>query len=83
MEGAEPLSAAATPFGRYQNFAREICMLKFAIICLVISLVAGALGFTNVSVIAKRIAITLFVLFFLAFLALIGIAVMVGEAIFR
>jgi uncharacterized membrane protein YtjA (UPF0391 family) len=58
-------------------------MLKFAIICLVISLVAGALGFTNGSVIAKRIAITLFVLFFLAFLALIGIAVMVGEALFR
>ena len=58
-------------------------MLKFAIICLVISLVAGALGFTNVSQIAKRIAITLFVLFFLAFLAFVGIAVMVGEALFR
>ncbi|HEY0568863.1 MAG TPA: DUF1328 family protein [Xanthobacteraceae bacterium] len=58
-------------------------MLKFALVCLVISLVAGALGFTNVSRIAKRISIALFVLFFLAFLALIGFAVMVGEAIFR
>ena len=58
-------------------------MLKFAIVCLIISLVAGALGFTNVSRIAKRVAITLFVLFFLAFLAFIGIAIMVGEAIFR
>lgn len=58
-------------------------MLKFAIICLVISLVAGALGFTNISRIAKRIAIALFVVFFLFFLAILGIAVMLGEAILR
>jgi uncharacterized membrane protein YtjA (UPF0391 family) len=58
-------------------------MLKFAIACLVISLVAGALGFTNVSRIAKRIAIALFVIFFLLFIGLIWIAVQVGEAVLR
>jgi uncharacterized membrane protein YtjA (UPF0391 family) len=58
-------------------------MLKFAIACLVISLIAGALGFTNVSRIAKRIAIALFVIFFLLFIALIWVAVQVGEAVLR
>jgi hypothetical protein len=41
------------------------------------------LGFTNVSRIAKRIAIALFVIFFLLFIALIWIAVQVGEAVLR
>ncbi len=56
-------------------------MLKYAIIFLIISLVAGALGLTNVSVVAKRISFVFFALFFLAFLALIGFAYVVGQAI--
>jgi len=56
-------------------------MLKYAIVFLIISLVAGALGPTNVSGIAKRISLILFALFFLAFLALPTFAFLVGEAI--
>jgi uncharacterized membrane protein YtjA (UPF0391 family) len=35
-------------------------MFKYAVIFLIISLIAGALGFTNASVIAKRISLVLF-----------------------
>lgn len=56
-------------------------MLKWAVLFLILSIVAGAIGFTNVSVIAKRIAIFLFALLFLGFLALLAFAWIVGEAI--
>jgi uncharacterized membrane protein YtjA (UPF0391 family) len=56
-------------------------MLKFAILFLILSIVAGAIGFTNISVIAKRIAMVLFALLFLAFLALLAFAWVIGEAI--
>jgi uncharacterized membrane protein YtjA (UPF0391 family) len=55
-------------------------MLRWAIIFLIISLLAGALGLTNVSQLAKRISLVLFALFLLAFLALVGFAYLVGEA---
>ncbi|EJW13397.1 hypothetical protein A33M_3817 [Rhodovulum sp. PH10] len=55
-------------------------MLKFAIIALVISLIAGAVGLTNVSRIAKQVALGVFVLFFLGFLALLGFAYLLGAA---
>jgi uncharacterized membrane protein YtjA (UPF0391 family) len=55
-------------------------MLRWAIVFLIISLLAGALGLTNVSQLAKRISLVLFALFLLAFLALIGFAYLVGEA---
>jgi uncharacterized membrane protein YtjA (UPF0391 family) len=58
-------------------------MLKFAIIFLVISLIAGALGLTNVSVTAKRISMVLFALFFLLAAAVFGIVVLIGEAVVR
>jgi len=56
-------------------------MFKYAIIFLIISLIAGAFGMTHISTIARRISIVLFVFFFLAFLALLGIAYLVGSAI--
>ena len=56
-------------------------MLKFAILFLILSIVAGAIGFTSVSVIAKRIAMILFALLFLGFLALLAFAWVIGEAI--
>jgi uncharacterized membrane protein YtjA (UPF0391 family) len=40
-------------------------MLKFAIVSLVVSLIAGTIGMTNTSAILRRIAIILFALFFL------------------
>ncbi len=56
-------------------------MFKFAVISLIISLVAGAAGLTNISLVAKRISMVLFAIFFLGFLALLGFAYLIGEAL--
>jgi uncharacterized membrane protein YtjA (UPF0391 family) len=56
-------------------------MLKWAIFFLVLSLVAGAVGLTSVSAIAKRISMVLFALLFLAFLGLLLFAWMISAAI--
>ena len=56
-------------------------MLRYAIIFLIISLIAGALGLVNVSTVARRIAMVLFALFFLIAAALFGIVVLVGESV--
>jgi uncharacterized membrane protein YtjA (UPF0391 family) len=56
-------------------------MFRWAVICLVISLIAGGLGLTGVSVFAKRLSLILFALFFLGFLALIGFAYLVSSAV--
>ncbi len=49
-------------------------MFRWAVICLIISLIAGSLGLTNISAFAKKLSIILFGLFFLGFLALLGFA---------
>jgi hypothetical protein len=49
----------------------------------VISLVAGGLGLTNISVFAKRLALIFFALFFLCFLALVGFAYLVSSAVYH
>ena len=56
-------------------------MFRWAVICLVISLIAGGLGLTGVSVFAKRLSLILFALFFLGFLALIAFAYLVSSAV--
>ncbi|MFL4977624.1 MAG: DUF1328 family protein [Xanthobacteraceae bacterium] len=58
-------------------------MLRFAIIFLIISLIAGALGLVNISTVARRISMFLFALFFLIAAVLFGIVVLVGEAVVR
>jgi uncharacterized membrane protein YtjA (UPF0391 family) len=58
-------------------------MLKFAIIFLIISLIAGALGLTNVQIISRRVSMALFAIFFLIAAALFGIVVLIGEAVVR
>ncbi|GAB4070265.1 DUF1328 domain-containing protein [Ancylobacter sonchi] len=55
-------------------------MFKYAVIFLIISLVAGGIGFTGVSALARRISFILFGLFFLGFLALVGLAMLVDQA---
>jgi uncharacterized membrane protein YtjA (UPF0391 family) len=55
-------------------------MLRYAIIFLIISLLAGAIGLTNVSLIAKRVAFVFFGLFFVGFLALLAFAYLLGAA---
>ncbi|MBZ6076752.1 DUF1328 domain-containing protein [Microvirga puerhi] len=54
-------------------------MLKWALIFLVISLVAGALGFTGIASGAKTIAKVLFGLFLILFIILILLAWSAGE----
>lgn len=56
-------------------------MLKWAILFLVLSLVAGALGFANVSLLAKRVSMVLFTLFFVMFLGLLLFAWLVAGAL--
>jgi uncharacterized membrane protein YtjA (UPF0391 family) len=53
-----------------------LAMFTYAVIFLIISLIAGALGLTNISVVAKRISLILFALFFLMFLAVVGLALL-------
>ena len=55
-------------------------MFRWAVICLIISLLAGGLGLTNISAFAKRLSIIFFALFFLGFLALLGFAYLLGSA---
>lgn len=57
-------------------------MFRLALIFLVISLVAGALGFTGVARGAGRIAKILFAIFFAIFVILLLAALLVGDAIF-
>jgi len=58
-------------------------MLRFAIIFLIISLIAGALGLVNISTVARRISMFLFALFLFIAAVLFGIVVLVGEAVVR
>jgi uncharacterized membrane protein YtjA (UPF0391 family) len=58
-------------------------MFKYAVIFLIVSLIAGTFGLTNVSQVAKRVSMVLFAMFFLAFLALIGFTYLASEAIDR
>jgi uncharacterized membrane protein YtjA (UPF0391 family) len=57
-------------------------MLKWAVIFLVISLIAGALGFTGLAAGAARISKILFAIFFATFVILVLVAFMIGDAVF-
>jgi uncharacterized membrane protein YtjA (UPF0391 family) len=48
---------------------------------LIVSLIAGTLGLMNVSQMTKCVSTVLFAMFFLVFLALMGFAYLVSEAI--
>jgi len=55
-------------------------MLKFAVVSLVLSLMAGAVGMTNTSAILRKVSLALFALFFIGFLALLAFAYLLGMA---
>lgn len=55
-------------------------MFKYAILLFIGSLVAGGFGLTNFSGFVRRVSMTLFAIFFLSFLALLGFAYLRGEA---
>jgi uncharacterized membrane protein YtjA (UPF0391 family) len=56
-------------------------VFRWAVICLIISLLAGGLGLTNISAFAKRLSMIFFALFFLGFLALLGFAYLVSSTL--
>jgi uncharacterized membrane protein YtjA (UPF0391 family) len=55
-------------------------MFRWAVICLVISLLAGGLGLTGISGFAKRLSIIFFALFFVGFLLFLGATYLVVGA---
>lgn len=57
-------------------------MLKWAVIFFVVSLVAGALGFTGIAGGARKLAQILFGLFLLIAIIVVAIAVAIGQAVF-
>lgn len=57
-------------------------MLKWALICFLISIVAGFFGFTGIAAGAASIAKVLFFLFLILALGVVVFAVIVGKAIF-
>jgi uncharacterized membrane protein YtjA (UPF0391 family) len=57
-------------------------MLKWALVFLVVALIAGALGFTDVAAGAASIAKVLFGIFLVVFLVLLVLGIRAGQAIF-
>jgi uncharacterized membrane protein YtjA (UPF0391 family) len=57
-------------------------MLKWAIVFLVISLIAGALGFSNIAAGAATISKILFFVFFAIFLLFVILALIAGQLVF-
>ena len=56
-------------------------MFKYAFFFLIISIVAGAVGFTGISDFARKISFILFGILFVIFLLLLGFAALVDKAI--
>ena len=57
-------------------------LLKWALICFVISLLAGGLGFTGIASGASSIARILFGLFLVLAIVIVVIALAIGQAVF-
>ena len=57
-------------------------MLKWAIIFLIISLIAGVFGFTGIAAGAKDIAKIFFYIFIVIFLVVLVFGVILGKALF-
>ena len=58
-------------------------MLRWALLFFLISLVAAALGFTDIAAGAASIAKVLFAIFMVIFLVFLVLGIMAGEALFR
>lgn len=57
-------------------------LLKWALICFVISLIAGGLGFTGIAADAGSLARILFGLFLIVAIVIVVIAFAVGQVVF-
>jgi uncharacterized membrane protein YtjA (UPF0391 family) len=79
----EPDGTAHAYLGQRLRFSeRGTIMLKWALIFLVVSLIAGALGFSGVAAGAARISKILFGIFFAIFLVILIFALLAGQALF-
>jgi uncharacterized membrane protein YtjA (UPF0391 family) len=58
-------------------------MLRWALLFFLISLVAAALGFTDIAAGAATISKVLFAVFLVLFLLFLVLGIMAGEALFR
>jgi uncharacterized membrane protein YtjA (UPF0391 family) len=58
-------------------------MLRWALLFFLISLVAAALGFTDIAAGAATIAKVLFAIFLVLFLVFLLLGILAGEALFR
>jgi uncharacterized membrane protein YtjA (UPF0391 family) len=56
-------------------------MFEYAVLLLIVALITGTLGLTNLSDIAKKISLVVFAVSFLMFLALVGFAYLARDAI--
>ena len=56
-------------------------MFEYAAIFLLVSLLTGTLGLTNLSDVARRVSLAVFAVSFLAFLALVGFAFFARDGI--
>jgi uncharacterized membrane protein YtjA (UPF0391 family) len=68
----------------WRGLTREALMslLKWALICLLISLVAGAFGYTGIARGAAQISKILFFVFIVLFLVILILAITAGELVF-
>lgn len=57
-------------------------LLKWALICFVVSLIAGALGFTGIASGAGSLSRILFGLFLVVAIVIVVIALAIGQAVF-
>jgi uncharacterized membrane protein YtjA (UPF0391 family) len=74
--GAGPsISDRATP-------ATPMSLLRWAVIFLIISLIAGGLGLTGISAGAARISKILFIIFGVLFLVVVLVALLFGQLVF-
>ena len=70
---------AAPPHGRTTE--GEMSLLKWALICLLISLVAGAFGYTGIARGAAQISKILFFIFLILFIVILILAITAGQLI--
>jgi uncharacterized membrane protein YtjA (UPF0391 family) len=69
------------PWSPQPAVERSSTMLKWALIFFVISLIAGALGFSGISAGAAQIAKVLFFIFLVIFVIFLVLGLMAGQAI--
>lgn len=89
MRGPSPEGIFESPHGnvgRAAGFSSSktgtLAMLKWALIFFVVSLVAGALGFTGIAGGARKLAQILFGLFLLLAIIVGVVAIAIGQAVF-